>query len=92
VYNNYYLSFYSLFSCVFSVSGYVVSNKRMIVNNELERMWKEAVMASFKVLSKHLPGGPEEKHEHLSQDSPSLGQELNLGPPKYKGGGISTQP
>jgi hypothetical protein len=29
----------------------------MIVNSELERMRKEAIMACFKVLSQHLPGG-----------------------------------
>jgi hypothetical protein len=28
-----------------SVSHYIASNERIIVNNELERMWKEAVMA-----------------------------------------------
>jgi hypothetical protein len=27
------------------------------VNNELERIWKEVVVAQFKVLSLHLPGG-----------------------------------
>jgi hypothetical protein len=37
----------------------------MIVNNELERMRKEVVMAEFKVLSRHLPGGTEENHEKL---------------------------
>jgi hypothetical protein len=33
------------------------------VNDELERMWKEAVMAEFKVLSWNLPGRTEENHE-----------------------------
>jgi hypothetical protein len=33
------------------------------VNDELEGMWKEAVMASFKVLFCHLPGRTEENHE-----------------------------
>jgi hypothetical protein len=32
----------------------------MIVNNELSKMWKEAVVACFKVLST-LRGGAEEK-------------------------------
>jgi hypothetical protein len=35
----------------------------MIVNNELERMWEEAVMAQFKVISWHSPGGTDENHE-----------------------------
>jgi hypothetical protein len=34
----------------------------MILNNELERMWKEAVVAQFNVLSHHLLGGTEEYH------------------------------
>jgi hypothetical protein len=29
--------------------------KGLLVNDELERMWKEAVVALFKVLSQHLP-------------------------------------
>jgi hypothetical protein len=33
------------------------------MNNEMERMWKVAVMAKFKVLSQHLLGGTEKKHE-----------------------------
>jgi hypothetical protein len=33
--------------------------------NKLERIWKEAAMAKFKVLSWHLPGGTEENHEKL---------------------------
>jgi hypothetical protein len=33
------------------------------MNNELERMWKEKVMACFEILSWHLPGGTEETHE-----------------------------
>jgi hypothetical protein len=32
------------------------------MNVELERMWKEAVLALFKALSLHLPGGTEESH------------------------------
>jgi hypothetical protein len=36
------------------------------MNNELERMWKEAVMTYFKVLSQKMPGGTEGNHENLS--------------------------
>jgi hypothetical protein len=36
------------------------------VNNEVEMMWKKAVMACFKVLLWHLPGWIEENHENLS--------------------------
>jgi hypothetical protein len=34
-----------------------------IVNNELERMLKEAVIGMLEVLSQHLLGGTEEIHE-----------------------------
>jgi hypothetical protein len=37
----------------------------MTVNNELDKMWKEAVMIYFKVLSQHLLGGTEENNENL---------------------------
>lgn len=42
----------------------------MVVNNEFEGMWKEAVMVCFKVLSWDLPGGTEKNYEK-SQDSQS---------------------
>jgi hypothetical protein len=35
------LFIYSLFVGTFNSSDYVVSNDRMILNHELERMWKE---------------------------------------------------
>jgi hypothetical protein len=35
----------------------------MGVNDELERMWKEAIMACFKVLSQHLCGEIDESHK-----------------------------
>jgi hypothetical protein len=34
-----------------------------LVNNELERIWKNAVVVYFKVLSQHLPGGTEYNHK-----------------------------
>jgi hypothetical protein len=40
-----YLFIYSLFNDAFSISDYITSNERMIVNNELERMWNEVVVA-----------------------------------------------
>jgi hypothetical protein len=35
-----------------------------LMNNESERIWKEAVMDSFMVLSWHLPRGNEENHKN----------------------------
>jgi hypothetical protein len=34
------------------------------VNDELERIWKEAVMVFFKAVSRHSSGGTEEMHEN----------------------------
>jgi hypothetical protein len=34
-----------------------------MMNNELETIWKEVVVAYFKVLSERLPGGSEKIHE-----------------------------
>jgi hypothetical protein len=39
----------------------------MIVNDELERMWKEVVVACFKVLPQHLPEGTEENHSKIGR-------------------------
>jgi hypothetical protein len=46
------------------------------MNDGLERMWKEAVVAYFKVLSRHLPGGTEESHENSSFRIPGLQAEI----------------
>jgi hypothetical protein len=49
---------------------YTVSNVYMILNNESEKMWKEAVVAYFKLLHWHFRGNNEENHENLSQYRP----------------------
>jgi hypothetical protein len=36
-----------------------------LVNNELESIWKEVVVASFKVLAWHFPGGTEENFKNI---------------------------
>jgi hypothetical protein len=33
------------------------------MNDELQRLWKEAVVAKFKALSRNFLGGTEENHE-----------------------------
>jgi hypothetical protein len=45
------------------------------VLSQLEEIRKEVVRATFKVLSWHLPGGSEEMHENLTQDSRSADYE-----------------
>jgi hypothetical protein len=37
--------------------GYIASDGKMDVNNELKRIRKGAAMVSIKVLSQHMPGG-----------------------------------
>jgi hypothetical protein len=34
------------------------------MSSELERIWKDAAVAEFEILSRHLPGGTEENHEN----------------------------
>jgi hypothetical protein len=62
------------------------------VNDDLERMWKEAAVAKFKMLSQHLLGGAEENHENLNQDSQSPGRDLNPGHPEYEAEMLTTRP
>jgi hypothetical protein len=56
------------------------------MNYKSGKTQKKAVLAWFKVLSRHLPGGTQENHERLSQDSRSPVQDFNSGPPDYKAG------
>lgn len=49
----------------------------MIVNNELEKMWKEVVVAQVKILCRHLTIGTEEYLENTGQDSQEVGLEVN---------------
>jgi hypothetical protein len=44
-----------------SNSDYGVSNGNILINDELERMWKKAVVAYFKVLSRYYRAGTENK-------------------------------
>jgi hypothetical protein len=53
------------------------------INNEFKYLWKEAVMACFKVLSQLLNGGNEDDMKNLSHDSQSWGWELILWPPWF---------
>jgi hypothetical protein len=41
-----------LFNSAVNMSDYLASNDRIIVNNELRRMWKEVVMAKLEILSR----------------------------------------
>jgi hypothetical protein len=43
----------------------LVQNGRIIMNNEFERMWKEAIVIYFKSPSQNVPWGIEYNHENL---------------------------
>jgi hypothetical protein len=51
--------------CNICLTFYVMLNGKMMVNDELERMRKEVVMAYSEVLSQHLSGRSEGNHENL---------------------------
>jgi hypothetical protein len=46
------------------------------VYDELERIWKEAVMTQFKVLSQHLPGETDKNHKKPQSRQPVSGTEI----------------
>jgi hypothetical protein len=54
----------SLQSYLWTNQQYTVPNDGQLVNNELEMVWKEAVMASFMTLHRHLPVSSEEAHQN----------------------------
>jgi hypothetical protein len=61
------------------------------MNNKFRRIWKEAVVAQFKLLPLNLSGGTDENHEiHQSGFSVS-GPRFELGHPKYKAGVLTTR-
>jgi hypothetical protein len=58
------LLFYScgLFNDAVSSSDCIASNDRM--NNELEKIWKEGIVAKFMAIPRNLRGGTEENHKN----------------------------
>jgi len=56
-----------IYLLMLSVTKTVVLNDLFIVNIELESIWKEAVMAPFKVVFWHVPIGTEENLSLCSQ-------------------------
>jgi hypothetical protein len=57
------------------------------MNDELERICKEAVVSIFEVLSRNFPGWTEENHKNLIQGS----RDLNPEPPEYEAGVLITR-
>jgi hypothetical protein len=71
---------------LFNVSNlnYIAPNDRMIVNNELQRVWNKAAVAQLTTPYWHLLLCTEESHENLKQDSQCMGWDLNPAPHEYK--------
>lgn len=51
---------------------------------------QNVLLSHFKVLAQNFPGGTEEKHKILSQDSRSPLRNLNQGPPEHEMGVLAT--
>jgi hypothetical protein len=62
------------------------SYERVIMNNEFRKVWMEAVIACFNVISQNFLRGTQQKQEKCSQDNWHLNQELNPGLPEYEAG------
>lgn len=60
-----------------------MSSNIMIVNDELEGVWKEVVRAFIKILFQNLHGGCVKNHK-ISVSQSSLLPNLILGPPKCR--------
>jgi hypothetical protein len=54
------------------------------VNNELERIWKEAVVANFRYYPGVRLDGLRKPRKYFSQDKRSPVRDLNPGPPEYE--------
>jgi hypothetical protein len=52
--------------------------------NELELVWKEAMMVLFEVQSRCFRGETDENQKNLRQDNWSLSRDLNTGLPEYE--------
>jgi hypothetical protein len=61
------------------------------VNDELERIWKEAVVAYFNALIPEFAWRYGENHK-LIEDSRSHGRDLKLGTPENESVALTTQP
>jgi hypothetical protein len=61
------------------------------MNNELERMWQEAVVARFKI-SRNFTGVAEENRKNSVRIVGLRVRDLNPGRPEYEAGVLSTRP
>jgi hypothetical protein len=57
-------------------ASYIEANGRKIVNYNVRKMWKEAVMAYLVALTQDLPCRSKENHENTQSGQQSSSQEL----------------
>jgi hypothetical protein len=62
------------------------------MNDELERMWKEAVVAYSKLPSWHFLGETGENEENHNQDSRCPARDSNQAPSEYKSDALPPHP
>jgi hypothetical protein len=63
-----------------------------LMNKKLERIWKEAVVAWFKVLSLNSPEELRNTMKNVSQNRRYMGRDLKFGPPEYETGALTNRP
>jgi hypothetical protein len=61
-----------------------------LTKNELEWIWRNAVVADFKALSVTVPGSTKKTMENSCQRGRCPGVDLNLEPPKCKAAVLTT--
>jgi uncharacterized protein YbbK (DUF523 family) len=86
-----YLFIYSSFYDAFTVTHTIQRRmKWWQVNDELHRMWKEVVVASFKYYPYIWINW--EKPKNIDQDNRLPGRDFNMKPPEYEAGMLTTRP
>jgi hypothetical protein len=55
-----------------------------LINNELESIWKEGVIAQSKYLPSNCPDGVKKNRKHIDQGSWCCGRDSNQGAQKYR--------
>jgi hypothetical protein len=72
-----------------SIIAVTASNGKMI--NELECMWKEALIWYSEMIFRNLPEGQKKITKNRNQNIRSLGRDLNPGLLEYEGGRLTTR-
>jgi hypothetical protein len=68
----------------------MASNDRISKKMNLKGFGRKRLWPNFNTLQRHSPGGTQENHKQLSQGSRSPSRDLNLRPPEYKAGVLTS--